>query len=164
VEDAVLAKAAAALEGLRPALERLDALLDGALRRARELRGDDALPHAYRGLVIREQDASAALSRPPAAPRFGAGPDAGPPAGGPLAGIAAAFGLAAEDVDLLLLALAPEIDPRYGRVMAYLQDDATRRRPTVDLALDLLATGPAHKLALRGRLAAGAPLARGALV
>src|SRR5919108_2303 len=82
VEDAVLAKAAAALEGLRPALERLDALLDGALRRARELRGDDALPHAYRGLVLRAAPSAvaAALGAREVAPALGDWCGLAPPA------------------------------------------------------------------------------------
>ena len=43
----------------------------------------------------------------------------------------------------LLIALAPEIDPRYERLYAYLQDDVTRKRPSIDLTLNLLpATSP----------------------
>ena len=164
VEDAALVRAAAALEGLRPALERLEALLADALRRAREMQGDSTLPDAYRGLVIREEEARAALSRPVATPPPHAGLAGDPPEAATLAVIADRFGLASADLDLVLLALAPDIDPRYGRIMAYLQDDATRRRPTVALALDLLATSPAHQLALCSRLTARAPLAKGALV
>ena len=37
----------------------------------------------------------------------------------------------------LLLGFAPEIDRRYERVFAYLQDDVTRKLPTVELALAL---------------------------
>jgi hypothetical protein len=40
-----------------------------------------------------------------------------------------------------LLAVAPEVDPRYQPVLAYLNDDAGRRRATVGLALELFA-GP----------------------
>ena len=49
-----------------------------------------------------------------------------------------AFDLTAFDVNVLLLCLAPELDIRYERLFAYLQDDVTRRLPTVDLALVLL--------------------------
>ena len=41
------------------------------------------------------------------------------------------------DVELLLIALAPELDLRYQRLYAYLADDATRRKPSMELALDL---------------------------
>jgi len=47
----------------------------------------------------------------------------------PLDGLADSFGLDAIDRDLLLVALAPDLDRRYGRVFGFLQDDATRRRP-----------------------------------
>ena len=42
------------------------------------------------------------------------------------------------DLDILLLALAPEIDPRYETLFAYLNNDITRKYLTVDLALRLL--------------------------
>jgi hypothetical protein len=52
--------------------------------------------------------------------------------------LAAAFALTPAETDALLIALAPEIDPRYERLYAYLQDDVTRKRPTIDLTLNLL--------------------------
>ncbi|MBK8988431.1 MAG: ATP-binding protein [Chloroflexi bacterium] len=63
--------------------------------------------------------------------------------------LAAAFGLTPIEVDALLIALAPEIDPRYERLYAYLQDDVTRKRPTIDLALNLLTTSFREKLQQR---------------
>ncbi len=45
------------------------------------------------------------------------------------------FGLTEPDVRFLLIALAPEIDPRFERLYAYLNDDVTQRRATVGLAL-----------------------------
>jgi len=47
------------------------------------------------------------------------------------------FNLSLFETDLLLLALAPEIDLRYQKLYAYLQDDVTRKRPSIDLALRL---------------------------
>ncbi|MEE8466516.1 MAG: hypothetical protein V3S68_08580, partial [Dehalococcoidia bacterium] len=38
---------------------------------------------------------------------------------------------------VVLLTLAAEIDRRYGRLFGYLNDDVTRRSPTVDLALQM---------------------------
>lgn len=63
-----------------------------------------------------------------------------------LAHLAAAFDLTPTEVDALLIALAPEIDPRYERLYAYLQDDVTRKRPSIDLALNLLTTSFQEKL------------------
>jgi DNA polymerase III delta prime subunit len=59
------------------------------------------------------------------------------------------FQLSPDEVDILLIALAPEIDPRYERLFAYLQDDVTRRRPSVDLVLNLLTDSFAAKLQKR---------------
>lgn len=56
--------------------------------------------------------------------------------------VAVALGLNSIEQDIILLALAPEVDPKYERVFALLQDDVTRRRPTIGLALDLLIGGP----------------------
>ncbi|MEM5776204.1 MAG: hypothetical protein AAGU05_14470, partial [Anaerolineaceae bacterium] len=58
-----------------------------------------------------------------------------------LAYLACAFGLDALDQDILLISLAPALDLRYERLYGYLQDDVTRKRPMVNLALQLL-TGP----------------------
>jgi MoxR-like ATPase len=48
------------------------------------------------------------------------------------------FGLSATEERLLLIALAPEIDPKYATLYAYLNDDAARVWPTFDLARRLL--------------------------
>lgn len=50
---------------------------------------------------------------------------------------------------VLLLALAPELNRKYERVFAYLQDDAQARRATLGLAADLFAiTAPLEERAL----------------
>ncbi|MFC7902859.1 ATP-binding protein [Streptomyces griseoincarnatus] len=85
-----------------------------------------------------------------------------PPAGSVLDGLARRFGLSELDLDLLLVAMAPDLDARFERLYGYLNDDLTRRRPTVGLALELCGlsgTAPA-----RFRLAPGAPLIEGGLV
>ena len=63
--------------------------------------------------------------------------------------VARSFGLSEQEVDALLLVVAPDLDPRYERIFAYLQDDITRKRPTVDLVLNLLTDSFREKLALR---------------
>jgi AAA+ superfamily predicted ATPase len=59
------------------------------------------------------------------------------------------FNLSDTEVDILLITLAPEIDPRYERLFAYLQDDVTKKRPSVDLVLNLLTHSFEEKLKLR---------------
>ncbi|MCP4361654.1 MAG: ATP-binding protein [Chloroflexi bacterium] len=60
-----------------------------------------------------------------------------------------AFALTPEETDAFLLTLAPEIDPRYTHIYAYLQDDVTRKRPSVDLLLNLLTENFSQKLQQR---------------
>ncbi len=55
----------------------------------------------------------------------------------PLLEVEQRFGLLPWDIDLLVLCLAPELDLRYEKLYAYLQDNVTSKRPTVDLALRL---------------------------
>lgn len=71
---------------------------------------------------------------------------------------AARLGLCEAELDLLLLAMAPAIDPRFGRVYGYLNDDMARRHLTPALARVLL---DRHGLSLpdiRAILAPNAPL------
>jgi AAA+ superfamily predicted ATPase len=75
-----------------------------------------------------------------------------------LAWLAQAFDLSRFDLDLILIALAPELDRRYERLYAYLQDDVTCKRPTVDLALNLLCSDAVAKLDRRAHFATDAPL------
>jgi hypothetical protein len=72
--------------------------------------------------------------------------------------LAEVFGLSPAEVDLLLIALAPELEPRYETLYSYLQVDATRKRPSVDLALNLICRSAAEKVFARRLLSAGAPL------
>ncbi len=65
---------------------------------------------------------------------------------------------------LLLLTLAPELDLRYERVFGWLHDDITRRQPSVQLALELLAPEPAARLRLLPMLTAAGPLRRLGLI
>ncbi len=64
-----------------------------------------------------------------------------------LRSLARAFGLDDLDVDVLLVALAPDLDQRFERLYGYLHDDVSRRRASAGLALEL-AGGP--RLAVEG--------------
>jgi hypothetical protein len=68
------------------------------------------------------------------------------------------FGLSAFERDVLLVCLAAEFDLKYERLFAYLQDDVTKKRPTVDLALRLLCSTVADRVAARAAFQANAPL------
>lgn len=76
---------------------------------------------------------------------------------------ARAFGLEAADVEILLVALAPDLDPRFERLYAYLHDDVSRRRASTGLALELCAGEPLAA-AERRRFEEGAPLVGGLLL
>jgi hypothetical protein len=76
----------------------------------------------------------------------------------PLLRLGRLFGLDAFARDTIVLALAPELDLRYERLYAYVQDDVTRKRPTVDLALRLLVFDPEERLDRRTVFAGEAPL------
>lgn len=55
----------------------------------------------------------------------------------PLPHMTSIFNLERIEEQCIILCLAPEVDSKYSKVFAYLQDDATKKHPTVDLALKL---------------------------
>jgi SpoVK/Ycf46/Vps4 family AAA+-type ATPase len=60
------------------------------------------------------------------------------------------FGLTRFDEQCLIICLAPELDRKYEKLYAYLQDDITQKKPSVDLVLRLACqTAPER---LKGRL------------
>jgi SpoVK/Ycf46/Vps4 family AAA+-type ATPase len=77
--------------------------------------------------------------------------------------LAARFGLTAFERGLVLLCLAPELDPAFERLYAYVQDDATRRHLTPYLALTLLASGESW-VSERASMLPGATLRRWRLI
>lgn len=68
------------------------------------------------------------------------------------------FGLNRFEIDTLLICLLPEIHTRYERLYAYLHDDVTRKRPSVDLALQCLVDDPEERLRCRESFLAPGPL------
>lgn len=168
-------KAAGALARLRGELDYLDLLLRRALLLARASRpsGD---PEAFRGLVITEEavdlliggagetDSGAQPGSPLLAKleaqiearrqqnrgRTSAGSPPAPDS--PFAAMARRCGLNETETDLILIALAPELDSRYETIYAYLQNDVTRGRPEGHLALSLLCASFEERLAARALL------------
>ncbi|GAA2834564.1 ATP-binding protein [Kitasatospora paracochleata] len=139
-------------------------------------RAEDGGPDPFRGLYLAEDQVDRLLAPP--------GPN-GPPdpaartllteveqaaqeaeEGGAvlrLRALSRAFGLTPLDVDLLIVALAPDTDRRFEGLYGYLHDDVTRRRASVGLALEL-AGAPALSAAARARLMPGGPLIDGGLI
>ncbi|MFE6767751.1 AAA family ATPase [Streptomyces fimicarius] len=80
-----------------------------------------------------------------------------------LVALAREFGLTALDTEILLIALVPDLDDRFEAFYGYLNDDVSRRRPSIGLALGLCGVALSDPAA-RARLAAGAPLRAGGLL
>ncbi len=114
-----------------------------ALAQADQLRPLEAQLETLRQHIDRRRALSAAQQIPLALPR-----------------LAARFALSPAEVDVLLVALAPELEPRYETLYAYLHNDVTRKRPSVELALHLICRTPREKLAARQLVAPEAALLR----
>jgi hypothetical protein len=162
------------LDDILPALRRLDSLLADAIGRAEATYGTVG-GDPWRGLSISAQEADRLLGLEPGDPArhlATLGPvvlvagDADRDGGGlgMFGVIERSFALSGFELDVLVIALAPELDLRYERLYAYLQDDVARRRPTVNLVLDLLCRSAADKLRRRAHFAPAAPLVRSGLV
>ena len=82
--------------------------------------------------------------------------------GGRIGELRARNGLDGLDIDLLLLALLPDVSAGYGRIFAYLNDNLNQPWLTVDLASRVLATLRRERLGVLARLLpAGRLLKRG---
>nr|WP_253195677.1 AAA family ATPase [Streptomyces sp. JHA26] len=143
------------LAGLR---DRVAALAEG--RAAGDPTADDPL----RGLYLSDEAVRHLLRTWPAdGPEADGAAPPHPPADGPagpddrLVRLARRAGLTEWDTAVLLIALAPDVDRTFEPLYGYLNDDVSRRRATVGLALDLCGV-PAHTPAARARLHASAPL------
>jgi hypothetical protein len=153
-------------------------LLNGRVRRAVERRraGDSDPDDRFRGLYIADAEVDRLLDEPPRL--IGGDPEldaavshleadvAAEIANGAqmrLPRLARSFGLDPIDVEILLVALAPDLDPRFERFYGYLHDDVSRRRASVGLALEL-AGGPDAVRAERRRMMPHGPLVAGGLL
>jgi ATPase family associated with various cellular activities (AAA) len=156
---------------LLEALRWLDRLLERAIAQAQIVYGAQSAADPYRGLYIGQEEVERLLACEPGAATLPVSGESGEEAAeldSPqyfrLAWLAEAFGLSRFDLQVVLIALAPELDLRYERLYGYLQDNVTRRRPTVDLILNLLCSSAQAKIARRVHFATDAPLIRQRLV
>src|SRR4051794_24670600 len=146
-------------------LERIDCLIQLQVRRARRLNAAD---EQFQGLYVSDAEVDDFLSRPAGMPRWAAAEEPDDtdaldalaavrndftvvaehePAGSSRIGhLVRTFQLDPLDLDILLICLAPEVDLRYERIYGYLQDDITKRRPGVDLVLNLITRSLPDKL------------------
>ena len=77
-----------------------------------------------------------------------------------VAAIVARLGLCDEEVVIVLMALAPEVDLRYERLFGYLQDDIGKKRPGIDLIARLFCADLDERLQWLRMFEANAPLMR----
>ena len=159
-----VATAAPNASGILGCFGRLDALLEHAMRAAELAYGAEPAADPFRGLYVTRAHVHRMFEREPGALRLGDDDPLPPAADARLGSIAAVYALTQFETDALLVALAPEIDLRYERIYGYLQDDVTRKRPTVDLMLNLLCTSAADKIVSRAAFGPGSRLIRGGLV
>lgn len=175
------------IDHLQAELSRVDLLI----RRALVLAPKSGTPRSLRGLVISEPEARAALDgeelpgerwRAESSQREALAPIDAALAGArdeidsrrelsrqadrrlALPYLAGRFALSPAEVDLLLLALAPEVETRYETLYALLLNDATRKRLGADLALNLICRSEREKVFARRLLAPDAPLIRNRLL
>ena len=158
------------LKYLQLELARIDLLIRREVRRW-QLAGQDPAD-TFRGLYVAEEEVSALLNRPlggnwggtvaldPAEAQAFAQAEAElvqagqamvaqAEAGGQtlrLRQVAQVFALSRFEFDTLLICLAPSLDLRYERFYSYLQDDVTRKRPRVNLILNLLCPPGSERL------------------
>lgn len=158
---------------LRHLLDRA-VLVEERVRRAVDARQrtDPAPDDAFRGLYLSDEavrrllDHGRTLAAPDAADaarlaEAESRADAAPPSR--LRATARDFALTELDVEILLIALLPDLDDRFESFYGYLNDDVTRRRPTIGLALGLCGLSAADAGA-RARLHPQSPLRAGGLL
>ncbi len=171
-------------EHLFAELERIDLLIQTQVARAKKIHVDD---EQFRGLFISEQELDTLLKQPLGQPRwFQVESTVGQPETAlnelkqhvdlckrntrdqgielRLDTLQQLFQLDSCDIDVLLICLAIELDLRYERLYAYLQDDVTKKKPNVDLVLNLLQLNTAVKINGLQRFYGDAPLLRNNLI
>ncbi len=72
--------------------------------------------------------------------------------------LTAAFSLSRFEVDALLISLSPTLDLRYEQIYGYLQDHVARKRPSINLVLNLLGQPGPERLPLMSYFGDESPL------
>ncbi len=148
-----------AIRGLLPLLQGLDCILERAVRSAQSAWGSDTAAERFRGLYIGYPEIERLLQRSAGTPTLQVGDSLLERiSSSHLGSVLKDFSLSPFDLVVILIALAPEIDLRYERLYAYLQDDVARKHPTVDLVLNLLCNSAEDRLRRRAHFSADSPL------
>ena len=161
-----------ALRGLLAQLNRIDRLIRVQVQKARRAPRTE---EQFQGLFISEEEVDELLERAPGSPRFDGAAEQGESAQASLTRgdemdhprlteLASRLQLTPFEVNCLLVCLAPELDLRYERLFAYLQDDVTQKRPSVDLILNLLCPTFEAKMAGLQRFVPGSTLIKAKLL
>lgn len=74
------------------------------------------------------------------------------------------FHLSDFDVDVILICLLVEVDLRYEKIYAYLQDDISKKQPEVNLIFNLLCVSTKEVIFYRNRFSQNAPLIKNRLI
>lgn len=166
---------------LQTHLRRIDVLLRMAVQHAQAAGFDPN--NEFQGLYVAEDEVERHLNLPPGSGFWGAGVGLDELAQNQLNILAQALqqieteahqsqsplfllaleevlGLSPEDMDILLISLAPALDRRYERIYGFLQDDVTKRRPTVNLVINLMGQTWPDRIRVLERLVDEAPLVR----
>lgn len=152
---------------LQTSLREIDHFIRQAFERVQEAGNDPT--STLRGLVITDEEVEQYLQQSPLATPWPEGTLTLPTLDfhnhdNPLSRLIQSFGLNILDSYILLLSLAPEFDLRYERIYAYLQDDVSQRRPTVNLMLNLLGGTVEQRFAVWKRLTPQSALRRHNLI
>jgi len=147
----------------------LNALLARAVERQAQLLGPASLLDPWRGMHLTVEDVRAAMST---APLLALDPKAGACAliatqartEPRFARMMQLLRLSELEIATVVLLLAPELDLRYERIYAYLQDDISRKRPSLDLIARLLCPGVESRIAFLRTFEQAAPLVRSGVV
>ncbi|MEX0789451.1 MAG: ATP-binding protein [Actinomycetota bacterium] len=151
------------------------ALVEARVRMLVDIRrGLDPDPDdVFRGLYVSDDQVDRMLAPARPAEEFAADPATADPEGWAaeraleLKGLARSFGLNAWDMEILLIALAPDLDSRFERLYGYLNDDVSRRRASIGLTLELCGLhlrSSAEASEVLGRFHPGSPLVSGGLL
>jgi SpoVK/Ycf46/Vps4 family AAA+-type ATPase len=111
--------------------EEIDALLAAGIFEAEARVGDDERDRQQRQLLMQAHDLRQEITRKTTA-------TLAQNVLLPFAHLARCFQLSEFEQQALLICLAPQIDARYEKIYAYLQNDITKKFPTIELILGLL--------------------------
>jgi SpoVK/Ycf46/Vps4 family AAA+-type ATPase len=149
-------------------LHQLDQCLEVAVTTAQTLFAGGIDGDPYRGIQIGEAEVERILKQAPSEPLFASSVSptentfrfevSSNAETSKFAWLQEQFGLDSFDLGVIAIALAPELDRRYERLYAYLQDDVRAKRPTVDLSLNLLSGSALEKLEDRVHFSSESPL------